>query len=235
MKMKQYKKRKEVALPEPDKKPEKKSSWLGETTKYFLISLGIFLIIIIFASTFFKPDLTGGLKIKESPIAKNKELAIKPGETYVYNYRINNTDNTLTFAIKSNAGCTFIQIKESTNITGACVDKNGNDKGGSNVSLEIAYISMFKPWMLAVEKDWKWNARMVIDAAGSDLDIQNISFKTIGEETLFGRESYVVEITDEKAKIIDWVDKEKRILIKEQGSGYKIELITAPFELNKTN
>ncbi len=234
--MRKYKKKLEIAPPKPeDKKPEKKSSWLGTTARYFLISLGIFMIIIFFASVFFRPDLPGGLKVKESPITKNKELAIKPGETYVYNYRINNTDNTLTFAIKGNADCTFIQIKESTNVTGVCVNKDGNDKGGSNVSLEITYISMFKPWMLAVDKNWKWSANMVIDVAGSDLDIQNISFRTIREEIMFGRESYAVEIADEKAKTIDWIDKEKRILLRETGKGYEIELVAAPFELNKTN
>ena len=216
-------------------KPEKRSSWLGTTTKYFLASLGIFLVILIFAGVFFKPDLPKGIKIKEAPITKNEELAIKPGETYTYVYRMNNTDNLLTFDIKNNVDCTFIQIRESVNVTGACVNRQGNDKAGSNVSLEVTYIAMFKPWMLAVNSKWKWNVRTVVDVFGTDTDIMNTSFETVNEEMVFGRESYVVQISSENAKIIDWVDKEKRILLKEQGANYEIELISAPFPLNKTN
>ncbi len=217
-----------------NKKPEKKGLQFGVTTKYFLMSLGIFLVIVIFGGIIFKPNLPNDVIVKEDPLIKNTELAIKPGEIYVYNYDINNTNNTLTFMIKTGSNCTFIQVKESVNATGSCIDKNGNDKKGGNVSLEVGYISMFKPWMLAVHGSWHWNARMTVDVAGSEIELKNISFDTVDEERILGRESFVVEITSDNLHIATWIDKEKRILLKEKGNDYEIKLVSAPFELNDT-
>ena len=208
---------------------------IGLTMRYFLISLGVFLAILIFGSMFFQPSFSKKIEIWEGPLIKNSELMLVPGEVYVYTYSANNTKNNLTFIIRNGNGCTFIQVKESVNATGSCINKYGNDRSGNNVSLDPPYIIIFKPWMLAVSSDWQWNAKMLVNVGDNELILNNASFSANGDYPVFGRQSYAVQILTNSEKVTVWVDKEKRVLLREKGGDYEIDLVSAPFELNNSN
>lgn len=215
------------------KEQEPKSDFAKSTLKYFLISFVLFVGLVIIGGYFFKSNQK--IEIKEAQLTKNTQLAIIPGENYVYIYNINNTKNNLTFQISDAGKCTYIRVKEAINETGVCVDKNGNDKSNNNATLENPYIGIFKPWMLAVSDNWEWNIKMIVTMAGTEMEIQNINYKTIGKEKVFGRDSFIVKLTSGNDSIINWIDKEKRILLKEKGQNYEIDLVSAPFVLNETN
>lgn len=206
---------------------------IGTALKYFLASLAVFIVIILLGGMFFKPNLPEGIEIMEGSLSKNAELRIGPGEVYIYNYNINNTNNTLTFFTGAAPACVWIQVKEAVNATGTCIDRHGNDRKGSNVSLEVPYISMFKPWMLAVGSRWEWNTTAIVRIVNENVELGRARFRMTREERIFGRESYVVEITSGNEVTIDWIDKERRVLLKEVGRGYVIEISVAPFPIEK--
>ena len=215
-----------------------KNSFLSETAKYFFISLLIFIAILIFSSLFLTPKASDKFELKEAPLTKIKQLNLVPGEVYVYEYKINNSINRLTHKIMAGPGCTFIEIKETVNTTGICVDKYGNDKVNSNATFDIPYISLFKPWMLAVKDNWIWNVRAVLNTGSFEIEMLELRYTTLKQERIFGRDAYVVKIEsvkDPSQNSLLWVDDEKRILLKEIGQGYEIILETAPFILETEN
>ena len=205
----------------------------GIYSQMFLITLIIFIGIVIIGSNF-KPPISEKFVFNEAPLTKQSSLLIKPGETYLYQYTINNTNNTLTLVTLQGPQCVFIYILEAVNQTGTCLKSDGTDGDGSNVTLSVPYISLFKPWMLAVHDNWKWNVSMGVYISKEFNPVKTFVYETLRSEIVFGRESYVVRIigtNDTESGVIMWVDKEKRIVLKEQGPKYEVTLIKAPFEL----
>jgi len=199
---------------------------MNETGKYFLLSLSVFLVIIVVSMLYLGPK-TRELKYIESPIEKVEELQLEPRERYTYMYTSPEANTTMTYAVFQGGGCTGIYIKEIED-SGVCIDRYGNDKNGSNLSLSDPLIYFFRPWMLAVHEDWKWNATMVMEDENIYFEMSVLTFETEGIETINGREAYRVKMREGGNEGYAWVDKEKRILLKEVGKGYMIELISSP-------
>ncbi len=206
----------------------------GTYSRMAIISIVVLVAIIIISGSF-RPPVSEGFVFREAPLAKVSALLIQPNEGYVYLYTINNTNNTLTFLTRQGPTCVFIQVLEAVNQTGTCLKTDGTDQDESNVTLRVSYISLFKPWMLAVHDDWKWNVTMGVLISDQFTPVKTFLYQTLASELVFGRESYVVRISgtddNESQEVVMWIDKEKRIILKEKGPQYEVNLIKGPFEL----
>jgi len=200
---------------------------MNEIGKYFLISLTVFLLIMIFSAVYFGGKMER-LIYSESPIEKIETLKVTPGETYSYTYSSNEGDTNLTYSTFKGRSCTGIYIVEIPDAV-TCLDKYGNDINNSNITLSNPLFYFFRPWMLAVDDNWEWNATMVMDADGISIPMSILKFKTEKTEIINGREAYKIIMSEGNREAYAWVDKEKRVLLKETGLGYKIELISSPF------
>lgn len=214
-----------------------KNSDAMNVLRYILLTFVVFIIILIFGSMIFKPFIPDTFTLKEAPLKKNTELQIKPSELYVYTYTINNTNNTLSFRTGRAPNCVFIYVVEALNRTGTCINQFGNDKVGSNATLEVSYLSLFKPWMLAVDENWTWDVTMTVNATGQEIILKTFTYETLRVENMLGRDAFVVRIAAREVEqeiITTWVDVEKRVMLKEVGPNYVVILTKAPF-LNASN
>jgi hypothetical protein len=190
-----------------------------------LISLAILLILIVFSQFFIKiepPKVREEMVFKEEPLLKNKDFALHPGDTLVYKTTDNYSQN-FSFSVAAGSGCIWLYIDGGDFIS--CVKKDGTDGSNSNISLTDKTIFFFKPWMLALNDSWKWGAQgcFVIDNT-TNCNI-NISFQVIRVDYINGKKYYVVKETFGSLIVYDWVEDERRIVTREIGPGYEMELI----------
>ena len=123
-----------------------------------------------------------------------------------------------------------IKLNESTKQP--CLKQDGTDQNNSNITLSNPFILMFKPWMLAVKEGWIWKVELRSNYGPVNTTIERIEMRYTGTETYLNRTAYIVEITkngNTEDKITSWIDKEKRVLLKENGMAYTIEIKEAPF------
>jgi hypothetical protein len=163
----------------------------------------------------------------EAPLHKNTEFNLKKGEYYVYDLSYENATGGITFIVEGGAYCTFLSANSGLeNAKRACVDRYGNDESGSNVSLLEPTIFFFKPWMLAVDENWKWNTTIYAVANDTRAHVMDVRYSTIRTDIINGRKTYVVKIEmGDNQVFYDWIDDEKRILVKEVGGGMTVELV----------
>ena len=200
---------------------------MNEMGKYFLISLSVFLMIMIFSAVYFGGKMER-LEYSESPIEKIETLKVIPKETYSYTYSSDGGDMNLTYITFKGRDCTGVFIDEIPDAV-TCLDKYGNDINNSNITLSNPLFYFFRPWMLSVDDNWEWNATMVMNADGMFVPMSVLEFKTEKTEIINGREAYKVIMREGNKEAYVWVDKEKRVLLKETGLNYKIELVSSPF------
>ena len=175
----------------------------------------------MFGSLFENPRVL----VKEAPLSKNSEFRLLPGESYHYIYTANGTEANMTFAVLEGHGCTRILVVESRGEAETCLDAGGNDWTGSNATFSEPGMLLFKPWMLALHDGWRWNTTMYLDIGGTQEHIANVSYRVVRMEELRGREAYIVEVMTEGTEPeYDWVDAEKRVLLKVMGEGYEVSL-----------
>ncbi len=203
----------------------------------WLLALAVFLILLLFSyiySPLAVPEIDyAEFEFIEAPLVKNANLSIGGGESYLYTYTSVNESGNITFETENLGNCIYIASPDIRG-TGVCLDRNGNDHTGSNVSMSDQNIFMFKPWMLAVDEGWEWNVSVYVAANSDSRYVFDVEFRTLKTETVNGREAYVVEI--KKGGVVslyEWVDKERRILLKETGSGVTIELVEEPGEAKR--
>lgn len=195
--------------------------------KIAIISIVVLLVIMMYSGTQMKPaiDDTRTYFI-EDPIEKNTEFKLKHGEEFTYKYQLGKESINMSYKIMRGSGCTVIAHKEEAGVS-TCVDEQGTDIGGANSTLSNPIILMFRPWMLAVHENWEWSTHLIMNMDGIEKEILNVNYTTIRTDNVNGRKTYVVKITatGEPDSYL-WVDAEKRILIKETGADYTLELIT---------
>ncbi len=164
---------------------------------------------------------------KEEPIQKNTKLQIQHGDEYVYSYIMNNNQSiNITYVVIKESNCTRIFIDESVNNTNICVDEWGVDDTGSNATFKDPSFLLFKPWMLALHDAWKWNNSMYMKLGDMESHIADNSLRVMRTEEYMNRTAYVVELsTSTGSKEYQWVDAEKRIMLKNLGEGYQVELV----------
>ena len=187
----------------------------------------ILLGIILYSSILFKPHLENPKTVfYEKPLEKDKKLQLFPGETYRYAYLLNDSQVNITYQVMEGDGCTIIMVQESVNGTSICIDEWGMDSGGSNSTFEDPAFLLFKPWMLSLRPGWTWNSSMYLDYEGMVQHIADSGFRVIRTEDYNGRETFVVEISSTSSPPeYQWIDAEKRVLVKTLGEGYQVELV----------
>ena len=162
---------------------------------------------------------------KEAPLEKNKELQLKPGETYTYSFTMNNSSVEMNFRVVEGRGCTGIMMLEAPNASGVCLDRWGMEENGSNSAFTDPSILIFKPWMLALEEGWGWNNSMYVSYDGGENHVGDTFYRVVRMENYSGRESYLVEISSDTGPAeYDWVDSDRRILLRAIGEGYEVKL-----------
>ncbi len=205
---------------------------MSTVAQYAILSFVVFIIIVIFGGMIFTPSFPDEFTFNEEPLVKNTKLQIRPSELYSYVYTVNGTNNTLSFRTGQAPDCVFIQVVEAVNRTGTCVDADGNDRLGSNATLAVPFITFFKPWMLAVRDGWEWGVNMTINATGGELVLKTFKYEVVGAQTIHGRDSFVVRIGSNEVGeeiVTTWVDKEKRVMLREEGPNYNVTLVRSPF------
>ncbi|MBD3210044.1 hypothetical protein GF318_01540 [Candidatus Micrarchaeota archaeon] len=197
------------------------SGWIA------LATIVILLGIMVYSGITFQPELENPqITYGEAPLEKNTGLQIKPGEEYVYAYDLGNSSVNITYLVSSGNNCTAVRLLENTNLSSVCLNEEGNGPSGSNVSLGDSATLFFKPWMLALDSNWKWNVSMYMSFQETREIVSELNYRVMRTDRYRGRPCFVVEIeTAEGSKEYNWVDKEKRVLLKTSGETYDIELV----------
>lgn len=190
-----------------------------------IVAIAVFVGIMVFSALSLMPQLQNPeFRFNESAITKNEAIGIKDGEVYRYRYYAGNESANITYTVSFDGACTWVSVVEGNDIV--CLDQNGNDKTGMNSSYATPAIILMKPWMLALHKNWKWNVSsyMVFDSMAQH--ISDAHYEVVRTEKYKGRDVFVVRMTTtEGNEVWDWVDSEKRILLREIGLQYEVELI----------
>ena len=187
----------------------------------------ILLGIMLFSGFMYKPQFENpNVTVSEAPLIKNKEFQLAPGEEYKYAYLLNDTEINITYEVMKGNGCTAIYLLEDRGSSHVCVDKWGVDQSGSNATFLDPSILLFKPWMLALHETWRWNSSMYLSFDERAQHVLNTDYKVIRTENYRGRMSFVVKTNSSNASPdYQWVDMEKRILLRILGEGYEVVLV----------
>lgn len=201
------------------------SSW-ARRNAIILATVAIFALLIALSITLFKPKFEDPqIVFLEEPIRKNAELQLFPGESYGYAYMFNGTGVNITYAVLPGPGCTRIRLMEKLNDSEVCLDSGGNDEYGFNSTFRNPSILLFKPWMLALKEGWSWNNSMYFSFDGSLQHVSSTRYRVIRSEEFRNRTAFLVEIkSDDGPPEYQWIDAEKRILLRSMGQGYEVVL-----------
>lgn len=190
-----------------------------------IVVLALMMLIsgLTFNTSFEEPKVV----FKEGQITKNTKLQIQHGDEYVYSYLMNgNQSINITYVVIKESNCTRIFIDESVNNTNICIDEWGVDETGSNATFKDPSFLLFKPWMLALHDTWKWNNSMYMQFDNMSNHLVDNYLRVMRTEEYMNRTAYVVELsTSTGSKEYQWVDAEKRIMLKSLGQGYQVELV----------
>lgn len=206
---------------------------LTDNWKVALVTLFVFAIIMLVSAYKIGPEIMkkGTFYMKEEPLEKIT-LQLKAGELYKYKYTLGNQSLNISYATMQGQNCIIITMKEiKSGDAAVCVKKDGTDNSGSNLSLSNPLIQLYKPWMLAVKSGWSWKVEM-ISSISQNLTMGEIVLSETGETVYNGRVAFIVTSIEPGMEGVKMtIDKEKRVLLKEEGKGYVIELVSAPFPL----
>ena len=192
-----------------------------------LLTILAFVLLIMAATLIVKPKFEDPKVVfQEAPLEKNTRLRIVDGGYYSYQYNTNGTLVNITYAAIQREDCMLIFISESVNKTSICIDEWGMDETGSNSTFKEPAFILFKPWMLALHENWTWNNSMYLYYDDIQQYVTENQYRVVRTDEFNGREAFVVEIqTEGEVAEYDWVDVERRILLKVEGTGYRVELV----------
>lgn len=189
-----------------------------------IASVVILILLVIIANWIYGPMIQNpGIAYSEEPLEKNEKLQILPGEIYVYAYKMNDSEVNATYYVFEGKGCTRIRFMESVNISETCLDEFGMD-GPNNASLNNSQIVFFKPWMLALEEGWTWNSKVYINYSGNLHEIASLDYRVVRMDEYANRTAFVVEIKSGNQTEYEWIDSEKRIMLKILGQDYEVNI-----------
>lgn len=205
------------------------------------IGLGIFVLLCLFGILFIHPEppkIGDKLVYIEEPLHKNRNISFAYGQTFNYAYTLeqpsetgpvpyipdNQTNKTgiLSFATQTGVDCTWLYHNESGEIS--CLKPDGTDLSGSNLTLEDPSLVIFKPWMLALDDNWKWKVKGCFTVDGQLSCEMELDYRVLRVDYENGKKYYVVETTYGENTIHSWVEDERRILKKQTGPGFEITL-----------
>jgi hypothetical protein len=189
-------------------------------------TVAVLLAMMAGSALLFKPHFDDSqVKLVEEPLAKNSEFQLMPGEQYVYAYLMNDSQVNVTYRVMNGNNCTILALMDAMPLATSCVDRWGMDSRGYNSLLENEQVVLFKPWMLALREGWKWNTSMYMAFEGEPHYMAGMEYRVLRTDTWRGRKAFVVmETVTGGAPQYEWVDAEKRVLLRVQGNGYEIVL-----------
>lgn len=194
----------------------------------FLAALAVVLLLLLAAPLLVKvepPVLEEKIIYKEEGLLKNRNFSIAPGTTLVYG--ILGTDGStfqnISFAAAKGADCVWLYAEGSTPLS--CIGSDGTDESGSNITLNDKGLFFFKPWMLALDDDFKWSVQGCFVINNESICDLNLSIKVIRVDYVGSRKHYVVRYSYGQFEAYQWIEDERRIIAREVGQGYEITLI----------
>lgn len=182
--------------------------------KLLLAATGVFFILLIIAGLVATPNFENPQVLTiEGKLVKNSNLKLEVGETYFYDFKIGNESANLTYFIYQGPNCTGIRSNEIRNLSSLCLKKDGTELNhSSNYSFENPSIFLFKPWMLAVDNEWKWNISEYLKYNETIQKFREVKLESKGLKNYSGFEVYEIwEYQENSTPTITYVDKEKRI------------------------
>jgi len=189
-----------------------------------LIALVILAAVMVFSMVTLKPQLDNPVfLIRESGLVKNTGLRIASGESYSYVYSAGNGSANLTYDVMGASGCTLVSLSGTS--AAVCLDAMGNDLTRQNSSYSVPAVILTKPWMLALRDGWRWNVSTYLLFDKMEKHLSDVNYTVIRKEYCQGRQAYVVRISQsDNDPVVDWVDSDKRILLREVGTDYEVNL-----------
>lgn len=202
-----------------------------------IATIAILIGILIVSSNLFGGTLNNPrITYKEQPLLKNKDFQLQAGDEYVYSYLFNGSSVNITYVLFPGGNCTDIRVLENQNSSDTCVGSDGTDSSGFNTSLSNPGVILFQPWMLALKDGWTWNSSMYLTYDGGEKYISDTSYRVVRTETYTNRTSFVVEIqTDGQPPDYEWIDADKRILLRILGTDYEVQLVDELSQNDTTN
>jgi hypothetical protein len=195
--------------------------------QWLIIALLVLAAMVFFAALSFTPHLNNARMVAiEAPLVKNARLGVSPGDVYTYSYAMGNESDNISYLVGQGPGCTVVKLAGGQANSSVCLDARGNDATMQNSTYAVPVILLTRPWMLAVRDGWRWNVSdyMVFDTW--PMRLVDTNYTVVRKEDYRGREAYVVRVESSEGNLaMDWVDAEKRILLREAGQGYEITLV----------
>ncbi|MGV8176794.1 MAG: hypothetical protein ACP5NX_03275 [Candidatus Bilamarchaeaceae archaeon] len=170
------------------------------------------------------PPVEHSVVMIEEPLHKLAPLGLEPGDSFTYVMAFNGTNSTLSYRVVAGGRCMRV-LADYTDQT-ACIFPDGTDSLGSNVTLSQDFV-VFRPWMLAARPGWSWTVSVVVPFPFNK-EMDRITYRTLGMEDMGGRETLVVGVYNSDGELIakEWVDEEKRVLVKEESGDLRIYLLS---------
>lgn len=213
-------------------------------SKLTIYSILVIVLILIFSYLIFAVNFKP-IYVQEEKLQKNMEFALRPGDILVYKISYQNISKNISFIfgkkIKEISNFSEVIYENCTNVVlygtnlSTCIKPDGVDiNTNTNGSLMSPIFFFFSPWMLALSKNFTTWETKTMNTLTNEI-IQSSLIVLLGNETIKNRESYVISIKENNAETERriWVDKKTRILLKETGQDYTIELVQSPFPLEQ--
>ena len=197
------------------------------TQNIWILSILLLLGVMVVGGFTLQPDFQSPkLHINETPIVKNSQLQLRSGEIYEYSYILNGTGTNITYEIVDGNDCTEIRITNGMGKSSVCIDKNGIDKKlETNATLSDPSFLLFKPWMLALSEGWNWNNTLYMNFNNKLTRMTTNTYHVMRMDMYRGRRVFVVkEADDGGVNQYDWIDYQKRVLLRANGPGYDLKM-----------
>lgn len=245
-------KRKKKPTNEENKPLGKKSNefWKGILKDWFLVTAVIVLAFIIYFFVY-PVDNSFQKTVVQQPLSLNKTLQLFEGENYTYDYYLAEKTTVVYSVYGRQDNCTPVtgRRKDSDlSVFSGCVDDEGKVVRGVVVAdktiINVTGLDFFQQWMLALTENWSWVSEIRYENPAVGLkDIQRVEYKVVGEQTVLGRDAYLVFVnatTGDGDPVLGlnrlcFIDKEKRVILRSEFEWGTMRLIEAPFELRSDN
>lgn len=215
--------------------------FLDRATSAILYASVLFYMIFTAFVFLAAPSPQPQLSLVETALAKNAQLMLLPGESYVYDVQSEQGNLKIYYDVSASSSCQGEVVAESSQAgrSERCILPGGNlaaeGYASINSGLGNQSILLFSPWMLAVSENFSWQVKTVISAGSVQVELP-LEFKSAGKKTVAGREAFEILMQakgDLPTKI--YVDSEKRVALLFEMGNTTAKLVQAPFALDCGN
>lgn len=162
------------------------------------------------------------------PTTQEYPIILNNGDEYSYLLESENGSQLINYSVKSTHLFTTVTEKTTNNT----IDYYVNDYGDDPFSDDSVSTILFLPWMNSIELEWVQNYS-TYSQVQDYIVVHSVNVYEVENVTkLMGRSAYVVNYyINDQLESVYWVDKEKRILLRQQTSFFNVTLINAPFNV----